>query len=181
MNLRQKIKKAKRELKELNSKGSGSSMWDMLQHFEKEQKLQTIINHKRNFNQYYGWEEKPNVNLQKLTHVGVHSEFKEFGVLTSSCGKALDPKKVDVFVNRMIQTKFLNHAKEVAKQKKPANKIGREHIDYYLTLSSDKTKSKKLFMKKLFYQFKGDDKLYHYINKNKGDTGHEKQTQKTPS
>lgn len=181
MNLRQKIKMAKRELRQLEMKGSGTYVLDIYEYAQQQSELQKIINHKRNFNQHYGWNETANVDMNKLTYIAIHSDFKELGVLVSPNGKPISMESADKFINNIIRTKMFNYAKEVAKEEKPTDKMVRKHIDYYLVLSSDRTKSKKVLKKKLFYQFKGDENIYRYQQEKKEDKASEKQTEKTPS
>lgn len=179
MNLRQKIKKAKRELEILKRKNPGSNVLKMAQHFKEMHRLQEIVNHKRNLQEPYQWDEKPTVNMEKLTYVSFHSDYKDFGKIVSPNGKPLDSREVNAFIGETIRTKVMLQAEEVANMEMPTERFQRKHVDYYLLVSSDKTKSKKLMQHKILYQRKNDHIIYLYANEGREGNEIEEQTEKT--
>lgn len=160
MNLRQKIKKAKAELNGL-LKEHHSSTWEIIKSFEKRQKLQKIINHKRNFNRYFDFNEEYKINLKKITYISFHADFKDLGVLKSPNGKPLKQKEINAFLIKMIQTKLYEHAKKVSEEV-PSKDGFMNRIDYWISISDDRTKAKRLHAEKVYFQFKGDETIYRY-------------------
>lgn len=179
MNLRQKIKKAKKEMRELEQKDSGSYMVDIYRHVQEQSRLQKIINHKRNFNLHYEWSEPIKIDMKKLTYIAIRSNFKELGVMISPNGKPISIEKANEFINTTLKSNLWSYSKKIASQEKPTAEYERKHVDYYISLSNDRTKSKKLTNEKLFYQFIGDEKIYRYQSEKKESSTSEKQTEKT--
>lgn len=160
MNLRQKVKKAKEELNALENTYCGNTAWDIVKNHEEKSKLKKVINYKRNINEYYNWNEKHVIDWERLTYISFYANFENLGTLKSANGKPLTQKEVNRFLTEIFKTKFYNFANQISKVE-PSN-IERKYIDYCLVVSNDRTKAKKLHVEKIYYQFKGDDKIYSY-------------------
>lgn len=166
MNLRQKVKQAKVKLKKVEEDYKrktryGATTWDIVENYEITSKLQEIINHKRKFNRYYHWNEEHQIDWDNLTYISFHADYKTLGILKSPNGKPLKKEDVNHFLDIIMKTKFYPFAKEISKLEKN-EKDYIKHIDYFVSVSNDRTKDKKLHMEKVYYQFKGDDKIYKY-------------------
>lgn len=163
MNLRQKIKKAKKELEIIETAHSKDTMWDIYQNYHKKDKLQRIINYKRNFNQYYNWNEEYKIDFSKLTYIDLFIDYKQVGVLQSPNGKPLRKSRVLEF-EKMCLKKIHQFATEVSKQETIKDDKLNGRVEYFMSFSNDRTKSKKLHREKLYYQFYGEDVIYRYQN-----------------
>ncbi|WP_025909326.1 hypothetical protein [Priestia flexa] len=162
MNLRQKVKQAKKELKIVKETYPEKYTIDIAKKHHRINELQKIINLKRNFNrEYVKWKEDYRIDSSNLTYVSFHGGYEELGVLSYPNGKTLSVKEVDAFIREMVQTKVIDVARKVAKQEPSDNEII-NRVDYIVFLSNDRTKSKRLHKEKLFYQLKGNEKIYFY-------------------
>lgn len=164
MNLRQKIKQAKKELKNLNKAKDKNSTWEIIKKVEKEIELQNIINYKRKFYTYCKDNDEYKIDWRKLTYISFNADFTELGVLKSPNGRPLKRQKVKKFMEYMVDNKFINYATLISQENKTDNPY---RVDYYLAVSNDKTKDKKLYIEKLACQFRGESKIYHYKKEGK--------------
>lgn len=163
MNLRQKVKQAKRELQTFDEKYYGSSSWEIYQKFKDKMKLQETINHKRKISRYYHWNEEQEIDWNKLTYISLHADFVELATLKTANGRVLKKEVVVEFLNGICMEKLIDYARKVQKEEVDIISSGlRKHVDYLLVVSNDSTKAKKWDMEKVYYQFEGDDKLYPY-------------------
>lgn len=173
MNLRQKVKKAKRELAILKDQPT-LTQWDMWQNYENRRKLNSIIDLKKKSSRYYHWNEKYEIDWKKLTYIAVYADFDKLAELKSPNGKPLNPKLVDEFIDLVIRTKFYDYAKKVSEMEWRTNKgIDTEWekrrfnmVTYSLTVSNDRTKQKRFHSEPVFYQVRGEDKLHKPQNRN---------------
>jgi len=165
MNLRQRVKKAKAELKALPENPRGNSQWEIYEHFNKKMDLLDIIAKKRKKVTYYGWNEEYEIDWNALTYVSVHADFTTLAVLKTPNGKPMSLDEINVFLSEILVTKLKNYSKEVTvtTPKKEMDK----RVDYFISVSNDRTKNKKLHRKMVFYQFEGSDKIYAYKEKDK--------------
>ena len=167
MNLRQKVKKAKKQLPILKEQPT-TTQWDMVQNYMAQRKLQELIDFKRKPTRHYHWNETPEIDWKKLTYIEITADWKSLAVLKSPNGKPLHPAVIDQFVNLIIGTKFYNYAKKISESEwitleKPAMRGYEERhntVEYAFVVSSDCTKQKRLHYRVFYYQLRGSDKLY---------------------
>src|SRR5690606_9881129 len=127
----------------------GSTSWNFIQKWQDKQKLQTIINHKRKFNRYFNWNEEHEIDWKKLTYISIHADFTTLGVLRSPNGKPLNENEVNEYIQQILKTKLYNYALKISKEEKSNDKYN-NHIDYWLSVSNDKTKNKRLHSEKIY-------------------------------
>lgn len=160
MNLRQKIKKAKVELKYVKETYPDTYPMEMLTKHEKVSELQNIINHKRNYNRFYEWNEEYKIDLNKLTYISFAVGYEEKMVLTTKNGRVLSPKEIKSF-NELALKKFLEIGKEVGeKEEIRCDWKIKNRVTYHFFYSNDRTKGKKLHKQELCHQFYGSDELH---------------------
>jgi len=160
MNLRKKIKKAKKEIKEVEEQYTGNTTFDIVMRYKKTSKLQKIINYKRNDNRFYQWNEGYEIDWNKLTYFGFNAGFTNLGYLKSANGKALTRTEINKFL-KVIMDKFYQYAKQVSGEEASEGDF-RKHVDYSIIVSNDRTKGKRLHVEKRYFQFKGSDLIYEY-------------------
>lgn len=156
MNLRQKVKLAKRELKvaEENLKNARTSL-GIYEAWQKVDKLRTIVNYKRKPNSNFNWNENDKVDMNNLTYVELKVDDTTLYKKVSPNGKPFNKREI-AFINKEITKRIANNGRKVAKE----NRSNENYVDYYLLLSDFKTKQKKLATKELFRQFEGHGELY---------------------
>lgn len=159
MNLRQKTKQAKKEYTRLVKKGPNPLFTIDAVYFDRKDKLRRLIERKRHV-QYMSYQIEPTeINFDALTYIAVRTDKEVFGVLSSCTGRPLLRSDVGVFINQLLQTKILKATLKVLRDEPTDNAENLQCETYYFTLSSDKTKSKKLTKMVLFMQYQGSDKL----------------------
>lgn len=161
MNLRQKVKKAKRDLKLASKKYDGSTMWDIYQKFQIESDLNEIIDYKRKPNRtIFQWNKDYREDLGKLTYASFRVSHQELCKIKSSNGRPLTKTQLLEFMNK-CREKLYHHGLKIQQE----DKNDKIYVDYILYLSDCKTKQKRLYVKDLYRQYYGDDKIYAYNNK----------------
>lgn len=177
MNLRQKVKKAKKELQELTNEEfkrknkshlyitfEDNTMLGMLERFNRKSELQEIINKKRNYNRHFNADEEYDIDWSKLTYISFHADFDTLAVLKSSNGRPLARKDIQAFLEKATE-KFKNYIKAVS-EREPRIEFGiHAKVDYFFKVSNDRTKSKRLHIENLCYQLEGSSKVYFYDSK----------------
>lgn len=169
MNLRQKVKQAKKQLTILENAPEPYSQWGIVQNYWTKSKLQKIIDYKRKPNRHYDWDEEYEIDWKSLTYIAIYADFDKLAELKSANGRPLDPDTVDTFIDLIIRTNFYNHAVKVSEMEKhPTN----EHladpryeqrintITYSFKVSNDRKQQKRFHREPFYYQMRGEDKLY---------------------
>lgn len=165
LNLRQKVKQAKRQLEVIENTYYGNSHWEISTKILDRIAQEKIIDYKKKKDRLMHWKENYEIDWNKLTHISIHTDFKEFGRLRSLNGRPLNVKDINVFLDDMLKEKVYAHAKNYSEQ--TPSERSRNQIDYYLLVSNDKTRSKRLCIHYLYYQNCGEDVLYFYSDGNK--------------
>lgn len=157
MNLRQRIKHAKKEIKLLDTK-KYTCEWDMYTQFKKRSDLQDIINKKKRFNQYVT--DQNILKDDKVTYMELSCGTKKLMVTKNANGKALSNEQMLHFVNRSAEL-VKSHAPIIHEQYKDNEKLPNNfHVIYLLSHSIDRTKGKTLVTVMNIYQFKNNKSLY---------------------
>ena len=157
LNLRQKVKHAKKELAIIDEKYPARSTWGILEKVKRQGVLLKIIDHKRKRSKYVS--EKPQIDLNKLTYLSLHADFHTLLTIKSVNGKPLTERQIVKFLDD-CRIKISIYGKTV--QQKESD--DRRHTDYCFIMSNDRTKRKTLFVEYIYYQYHGDDKLHPYNN-----------------
>lgn len=163
MNLRQKVKQAKKELATVDERYGGPYALDMVQNFQEKSRLQKIINYKRKPSRFVSWNEERKIDTNKLTYISLRADYQELLTIKSPNGKPLTKRQIDEFVKRCGKRMY-GHGLKVY-EREPSKK---EYTDYEYFISDCRTKQKVFHIKKLYRQYYGDDKLYSY-NIDKGE------------
>lgn len=157
MNLRQKVKQAKKELKIVEEKYSGSSTWDIVQKFQAKSRLQKIIDYKRKPSRFLHWNEEHEIDWEKLTYISLQADFNELLKVETPNGRPFTKQRVEEFL-RSCRMKIYEHGVKI-QQKESGEK---RYTDYVFFVSDDRTKQKRFHPQKFCRQYHGDDKLYPY-------------------
>lgn len=158
MNLRQKVKHAKRELKLAKIKLDNAKIpYDIYESWQEVNRLTEIINFKRKPNEHFNWNEDSKVNMNNLTHVELKANYESLYKMVSPNGKPFTSKEIETMNKEILKRISLFGHKFAGKIKNEKN-----YIDYYLLVSDYKTKQKKLAKKNLFRQFEGDSNLHGF-------------------
>lgn len=171
MNLRQKVKKAKRDLAELELKHKYEyTDWGIMQSYLAQTKLREVIEHKKKSTRHYRWDETPQIDWDKLTYMEIVADYHTLAILKSPNGKPLDPKIIKEFVHDTMRTKLYNYARNVSKMDRITTHEGqlqmrgyeklKNTVEYAFIVSSDRTKQKLLHRQVFYFQMRGDDQLY---------------------
>lgn len=174
MNLRQKVTKAKRELRSINKEETRrkrlgydttgtSNTLEMVQYFQHKHRLEDIVSLKNKKYRHERWNENIKINGNKLTYIAMYVEFTKIGELFYPNGQVLTHKEIDEFLSsEEIKNKMYQLGME-ASQREPEKQFKKNsHIDYWIAISDMRTKNKILKTQKLFYQFYGSDLIYEY-------------------
>lgn len=159
MNLRQKIKKAKKELEELERKEHGDTMVDMYLHFKRTEELNHVIQAKRKVNSYITHDEPHVINWKKLTYISLQADFGTLAVLKSSNGKPLELNIVKKFLEEATH-KLSIYAISVSERTPRMIDENPYRVDYSLAVSYDRTKGKRLYRVMIGYQYEGSDSIF---------------------
>lgn len=158
MNLRQKIKRAKKELKQLNQQENYTCTWDIYSQFEKKTALQNIINLKRNFNQYEN--DKSILKGGQITYMEFCCGMETLTVMKNGAGKPLSEEQKQTFFQQATES-LMKHAPVIhARYKDKDNLPDDFHVMFCLYQSIDRTKKKRLVCMEYIYQFKNNKSLY---------------------
>lgn len=157
MNLRQKVKKAKKELIISNDNYNGSTPWDIYKNFEITSRLQEIIDYKRKPSRNYNWNEEYKIDWGKLTYIKLQANSSELLILKSPNGKPLTRKQIVYFFNQ-CRAKMYQHGVKVHLK----DSTDELYTEYVLYLSDDRKKQKRFHVEKAYRQYHGDDKLHTY-------------------
>lgn len=169
MNLRQKKKFAKKELKRLREyyekrrySFSAVEIWDR---YNKEFELEKIISYKSNSDRYYSWNEEHEIDYNKLTYVGLEINGIIVARLKHVNGRVLTRKEIDEFSEK-ASGMILQHMTKVSKMDKivDRDKVYEKHmnkIEYAYIFSNDRTKGKRLHRECVYVQHKGEDVVYN--------------------
>ena len=156
MNLRQKAKIAKRELKDAEENlKNAKTPFSIYEAWQRVDKLRTIVNYKRKPNSNFNWNENGEVDMNNLTYIELKVNDTTLYRKVSPNGKPFNKREI-AFINKEITQRIANNGLKVANK----NKSNEDYVDYYLLLSDFKTKQKKLATKNLFRQFEGHEELY---------------------
>lgn len=179
MNLRIKRKHAKQKLdailKEEEEKtkkwGTGwQNTWDIVQSHMYKSDLQNIINTKRKLRLHYQWNEpEPKLNWDKITYISFWGEYTKLGEAFYPNGQCLTTKEINEFLksDKVLNNMYTIGMKTLAREpEKEIGGRGDRHVSYWIEVSMDRTKNKKLHLKKQFYQFYGSDQIYRYEQEN---------------
>lgn len=161
MNLRQKVKRAKKELIDVEDNYRETSAWAIAQKFQAKSRLQKIIDYKRKPSRYYYWHEEHKIDWSKLTYISLHADYTKLLTLHSVNGKPITKGKLGLFTAE-CRMKIYEFGLRV-QQRESDNK---KHTDYVFVVSNDRTKGKRLHSKKIYCQYDGDDMLYPYDTDN---------------
>ena len=156
LNLRQKIKQAKKELRELEKMATCKSRKNYL-YFKRRNELSDLINLKRQFNSYTN-EEK--IRIGKLTYMELSCGVEKLCIVKNANGKPLSHGQ-QIHFNNQATKALLKHITVVYEKYKNNNELPSDfHSIYTLNVSIDRTKSKKLFCNLSIYQFKDSQSLF---------------------
>ncbi|MEG0381308.1 MAG: hypothetical protein RR603_06375 [Kurthia sp.] len=179
MNLRQKVKQAKKQLATLENAPNPTSQWGMVTSYWDKSKLQRIIDYKRKPNRYFNWNDEYEINYKNLTYIAIYADFDKLAELKSHNGKPLKREVVGAFVSSIMATKWYDYAIRVSKMEKhPVNeKINDPRyeqrintVTYSLKVSNDRTRQKRYHREPFYYQLRGEDKLYKPQRAKKADS-----------
>ncbi|MGE7843610.1 hypothetical protein ACQKNX_22875 [Lysinibacillus sp. NPDC093712] len=152
MNLRQKIKMAKKELKKLDSFPTSKSKQN-----KRRQELTDLINSKRHLNSYTDDEKILN---GKLTYMELSCGMTKLSFVKNPNGKPLSVRQQMLFNNHATQA-LLKYVPVVYEKYKNNNELPSDfHSIYTLYVSTDSKRAKRLFCKLSIYQFKDGQSLY---------------------
>lgn len=158
MNLRQKVKQAKKELTELQTEQVGSTTWEIIQRHYKEMKLQKIIDTKKKPNRFYHYNEDATIGAENFTYLKLLAgDNRVLAKKVSVNGKPFSESELQDFL-LVCQKKIGDYGKRVYERKKSEE----NKVTYELYASGDRTKRKRVKSKGLYYQFDGSDLLHHY-------------------
>lgn len=172
MNLRQKVKQAKKELAELDELYSSYSIWDIFHKVTRQLELQEIIDYKRKPSKMYGWNEEYDIDWDKLTYISFQIDYKEILRLMYPNGKVLSKREIEEFVRECV-SKIPSESEKIAQidinddSRDDYWKGRRRRIDYTILVSNDRTKSKKFHKEDKFFQFEGDNRIYQFEKNDK--------------
>lgn len=168
MNLRQKVKQAKKRLAMLE-KQSPYTQWDMVVNFQAKNEMQKIIDFKRKPSRYFHWNETYEINLDNLTYIAIYADSEKLAEMKNTNGKPLKKEQVSAFVDSVLKNQFYHYAAKVSEMEKhPKNeKINDPRyeqrintVDYSLKLSNDRTKQKRFHREVFYQQMRGSDQLF---------------------
>ena len=157
MNLRQKVKRAKKELAAAEKLHTGSTLSASVRRFLAKNDLQKIVDYKKKPTDFYNWDAAYAIDPAKLTHIGLHADFNELHRLHSPVGKPLTQEQIKSFLDE-CPLKIGQFAKRVH-QRPPSDT---RYVCYWLSISNDRTKRKSIHQEKLYKQFEGDNRIYPY-------------------
>lgn len=169
MNLRQKVKWAKKELKRLDEHYPSGTMLDIYEKTIRKIELQKIIDYKRKPSRPYRWDEDYKIDWGKLTYIGFQVDFKELLRLSYPNGRVLLNKEIKAFLSECLPI-FQKESERVSKididskDRHDYWRGKRKRVDYALSVSNDRTKSKRFHIEYRFFQYEGDDRIYQYEN-----------------
>lgn len=155
MNLRQKVKKAKKDLIIAEEKYHGTSTWDIIEGFRVKSPLKKIIDYKRKPNRMIHFNEEHKVDWTKLTYIKLHADYGELIKMVSPNGQPFSKEQLTDFINESIN-EIYKYALKVMERSKDGN----EYTDYVFLVSESRTKQKIFQSKKFYRQYHGDDKLH---------------------
>lgn len=171
INLRQKVKKAKKELRHVQENYPDTYPYEMVVRFQKEEELKEIINYKRNFNRYYNWNEDYNIDMDNLTYIDFCANGEVLTTLTTSNGKILSKNQINWFINKEAMFYLLQHGRKIKEKQTSTYKINKDELlhgtEYYWLVSNDKTKGKRLHKIKFAFQPNGTEEIRLYQNNEK--------------
>lgn len=162
MNLRHKVKLAKKQLSELENAREPSSTYEILERFYQKKKLEEIIQKKTKPTREAHWNEEREVNWDKLTYVSFMIDGVEKSNIKTPNGKILNKKEIADFIDNMYKL-ICTHSLKVI-DINPKEKV-LDYVSYYLLVSDEKTKQKVLQREDLYFQNYGSNTL----SRNKGD------------
>lgn len=157
LNLRQKVKRAKKDIETVEERIPGPYTLDIVERFEEKSRLQKIIDYKRKPNRIVNWDDPYKPCYDKLTYMSLSANFEDLTKIVSPNGKPLTRKQVREFINK-CHDKIYHYGLKVA-QREPNKEM---YTDYVLFTSDFRTKQKTLYPVKIYRQYDGDDKLYAY-------------------
>lgn len=173
MNLRQKVKWAKKEIAKLNEQYPSNTTWDIYCRTLREIELQKIIDYKRKPHKMYNWKENYEIDWDNLTYIRFQADFKDLVTLKSPNGRPLTNKQLEEFKHKCL-IKLKNHAYKVFEIDIDDTGRGeylkgkRSRVNYVYVVSNDRTKSKRLHIQYMYYQYEGDDQIYKYRSERGG-------------
>jgi hypothetical protein len=157
MRLRQRAKKAKKELK-LAKIREPSSTWEIMKSFEKRTELENVINYKRQFNTYHNDENM--LEGKKVTYMELSCGVEKLCVMRNRNGRPLSDEQKSRFTDEAIKS-ISQHTPVIYERYKDNDKLPDNfHVLYCLYQSVDRTKSKRLVCKQYIYQFKNSKSLF---------------------
>lgn len=157
MNLRQKVKIAKKKLAIAEEKYSGTSTSDIINRFKIIKPLEKTINYKKKPSRFFRWNEPQEVDWAKLTYIKLQVNSDVILRMVSPNGRPFTNQQLLEFMNDS-RRKMYQYGVKISKKSSLKN----EYVDYVLIVSDDKTKQKRFLIEKLFCQYYGEDKMYHY-------------------
>ncbi|MDD1505733.1 hypothetical protein PVA17_23725 [Lysinibacillus sp. CNPSo 3705] len=154
MNLRQKIKQAKKELRELEKTAISNRNY---RYFKRQKELSDFINTKRQLNSYTNDEK---ILKGKITYMELSCGIRKLCIIKHANGKPLSHKQQIHFNNKATKA-LLNFVPVVYKKYKNNKELpSRFYSIYTLYVSTDRTKLKRLFCKLFIYQFINSQSLF---------------------
>lgn len=157
MNLRIKVKKAKKELDLINQSYKGSSTWDIYKNFEATKKLQGIINLKKKPSRLLRWTEVLKVKWNEITYFSFRANSSELLTIVSPNGKPFSNSEIEDFLNK-CRLKMYNYGLAVSEKPK-SDEI---YTNYIMLTSNNRKKQKVLHLKKIYKQYNGEVKIHNY-------------------
>ncbi|MFY0516539.1 hypothetical protein ACOMCU_01725 [Lysinibacillus sp. UGB7] len=161
MNLRQKVKKAKRELAILKMKNTDNMCQvDMYLHFSKCSDLQKVIDFKKKPSRPFRFNEEVQINMEKLTAIKMIVDGTIISHKISPNGKPFTKQQVQDFTSIAIKSAIKAFGQNTFDKEPELDYFNRKRkVSYVLYLSSDRTKQKRYEHVALFTQEYGSDKL----------------------
>lgn len=161
LNLRQKVKKAKRELAILEMKDSDNMCQvDMYLHFNKCSDLRKIIEFKKKPSRTFRFNEEVQVNMEKLTAMVMIVEGTVISYKVSPNGKPFTKQQMQDFISFSIKSAVKAFGQKTFDKEPERDYFHRKRkVSYVLYLSSDRTKQKRYKYATIFTQEYGSDKL----------------------
>lgn len=152
LNLRQKIKMAKKELEKLDAFSPSKS-----QQYLRRQELTNLINSKRHLNSYT---DDKNILNGKLTYMELSCGMTKLSFVKNPNGKPLSVRQQMHFNNQATQA-LLKHVPVIYQKYKNNKELPSDFYSIYtLYVATDSKRAKRLFCKLFIYQFKGGQSLY---------------------
>lgn len=118
MNLRQKVKQAKKQLALLEQKPKPHTQYGMVVDFQERSELQKIIDCKRKPSRNFHWNEDREIDYTKLTYIAFRVDGHTLAKMISANGKPFKMDEISSFIISVQNNQFYQYAVNVSKMQK---------------------------------------------------------------